>query len=467
MPVVIEQSQISAAAGPGGMDAADGLPTPRRYWAIGAIVATLTLASLDGSIANVALPTISREVDVSPAAVTWVVNSYQIVTVAVLLPLAALGESFGFRRVYLGGLVLFILGSLGCALSQSLDALIAGRVVQGFGAAAALGLTAGMVRHTYPSAMLGRAMGINAFTIATSTALAPVIATTILTVASWPWLFAVNIPIGLVALAFGYASLPHVRPRPGGFDAIAATLNGLTFAPLLIGLGLLTTAPWLSGVILLGAALAFCLLLRRQAGQATPMFPVDLLKIPAIAFSVSASGLLFAGQIVAFVALPFYFGTVMGRSQIEIGALLTPWPIATAIAAPLAGRLSDRVAPVFLTVTGAGTVAAGLFLVWLLPVDASRAAISACMLASGFGFGFFQTPNNRALISVAPRPRVGASGAILGTARLCGQTLGVSAIAVCFRFAGARGAGDALLIGAALAFAGACVSLMRGKPRRV
>ncbi len=443
----------------------DGLPTPRRYWAIATILATIAMATLDGSIANVALPTIARAVHVTPAEVTWVVNAYQLVMVVSLLPMAALGERLGFRRVFLAGVVLFTLGSLGCALSQSLGVLILARMIQGFGAAAAMSLGAGMVRNTYPLEMLGRAIGLNAFVVAISTVLAPVIAAAMLTVAPWPWLFAVNIPIGLAILALGRRSLPRVPARTKRFDIIAAVLSASAFGLLFTGLAAVDDAPGRGLAQILAAVLSFVLLLRRQSGQAAPMFPLDLLRIPAIAYSTSSSALCFAAQMIAFVSLPFYFGSVMGHAQIEIGVLMTPWPIATGIFAPLAGWLSDRISAAVLTASGATILACGLFAIRMLPHGASMTEIGACMLLSGAGFGFFQPPNNRALISAAPHARVGPSGALVSTARLCGQSFGVTVIALCFRNSIEQGAGIALLIGAAMALAAAGISTMRGRGR--
>jgi MFS transporter, DHA2 family, multidrug resistance protein len=441
----------------------DGLSKPRRYWAIAAIQTTITLATLDGSIANIALPVIARDVHVSPSAVTWVVNAYQLVMVVALLPMSALGERLGFRRVFLCGISLFTLGSLACAVAPTLGLLIAARMVQGLGAAAAVGLTAALVRHIYPWEMLGRAIGLNALTVATSTALAPVVATAILSVASWPWLFAVNIPIGLATLGLGLRNLPPVPGRAASFDLAGALLSAAAFGLLFTGMAALAVAPLRAGVELMVALLAFAALLRWQAGEASPMFPLDLLRIPAIAFSASAGVLCFAAQMIAFVSLPFYFGAVMRHSQIEIGALMTPWPVATGIFAPVSGRLSDRVPPAILTALGATILAAGLVFIRLLPVDATMTMIGSGMLACGIGFGFFQPPNNRALIGAAPPTRVGASGGLLSTARLCGQTFGVTTIALCFHDSVQVGSGRALLIGATMALVAAGISTLRGR----
>src|SRR6185369_6632092 len=176
----------------------DGLPVPRRYWAIAATVLATSMSVLDSSIANVALPSIARDFHASKAASIWVINAYQIATLAALLPLASLGEIVGYRRVSQAGLMVFTLASLGCAFATSLPALSIARVIQGLGAAGIMSVNSALVRFTYPQALLGRAIGINAFAVAVSAAIGPTIAAAVLAVAQWRWLFGINVPIGLI-----------------------------------------------------------------------------------------------------------------------------------------------------------------------------------------------------------------------------------------------------------------------------
>src|SRR6202167_1811903 len=170
---------------------ADGLPTERRRWAIAAIFTALAMASLDTAIANIALPAIATDLHVSPAEVVWVVNVYQIALVATLLPLGALGEIVGHERIYLGGLLLFTLASLGCACAWSLESLLVARALQGLGASGIMAVNSALIRFIYPTRILGRGFGLNAMVVATAFTLGPTIASGILSVAAWPWLFAV------------------------------------------------------------------------------------------------------------------------------------------------------------------------------------------------------------------------------------------------------------------------------------
>ena len=195
------------------MEAEQGLPLPQRYWAILVVALGITLAVLDGAIANVALPTIARTLNATPADSIWVVNAYQLTITISLLPLASLGDRIGYRRIYMAGLALFTLASFGCALSGSLVALTITRVVQGFGAAGIMSVNTALVRMIYPPDQLGRGVSINATVVAISSVIGPTVASGVLAVAPWPWLFAINVPIGLAALAVGTRALPRT-PGP-------------------------------------------------------------------------------------------------------------------------------------------------------------------------------------------------------------------------------------------------------------
>src|SRR5215469_11413837 len=206
---------------------ADGLPVPQRYLAILTIALGLILAVMDSAIANIALPTIARDLNASPSFSICIVNGYQLAITISLLPLASLGEIVGYRRVYLAGLLLFTLASLFCALSHTLLFLTVARIVQGFGAAGIMSVNAALVRFTYPRDQLGRGIGINAFVVALSAAVGPTVASGILAVGSWPWLFAINIPIGIGALVLGWRCLPHTVPASHSFDWQSAGLSAI------------------------------------------------------------------------------------------------------------------------------------------------------------------------------------------------------------------------------------------------
>ncbi len=443
---------------------ADGLPVPRRYWAMLAIGLGITMAVLDSSVANVALPTIARQLGASPAEATWVVNSYQLATVVTLLPFAALGERLGYRRVYLFGLVVFTVGSLACAVSHSLTALVVSRVVQGIGASGIMGMNGALVRYTYPQATLGRGVGLNALVVSFAAAIGPTVASGILAIGSWEWLFAVNVPLGVINLALASRALPDSPLADRPLDWLSATLNALLFGLFFIGAdgfahGRADNAIAAAEIAVAAAAGAW--LWRRERRTAQPLIPLDLFEKPVFALSVATSICSFTAYMLAYISLPFYFESTLGRDAVQTGLLMTAWPVALGVAAPVAGWLSDRWPPAVLGAFGLAALAAGLALLATMPAHATGIEITWRMALCGFGFGFFQAPNNRVMLGTAPRVRAGAAGGMLAVARLLGFTAGTTVAASVFRLMPAGAETVDLALGAGLAVVAALASLAR------
>ncbi|RAK56905.1 MFS transporter [Phenylobacterium deserti] len=442
----------------------DGLPTPRRYWSVLTIWLAMSMSVLDGAIANVALPTIAQELNASPASSIWIVNAYQLAITVCLLPMAALGDKLGYRRVYMAGLAVFTAGSLGCALTDSLAQLTAARVLQGLGAAGIMSINAALVRFTYPARLLGRGIGLNAVVISISAAVGPTVASAILANGSWPWLFAINVPLGLLAISIASRALPRTVGSGKPFDWISALLNAATFGFLILGAEAAAREGLVDGLWKLAiGAVAAVFLVRRELGRPAPLVPFDLLRIPIFGLSIATSIVSFAAQMLAYVALPFYFQTVMDRSAVETGLLMTPWPLAVGVAAPIAGRLADRYPAGLLGGVGLAVFATGLALLSMIHPGASTFDIVWRMAICGLGFGFFQSPNNRAMVSSAPMNRSGAAGGMLATARLLGQTAGAVTTAVFFHFAGTHATIVALATASGVAALAALVSFSRLK----
>jgi DHA2 family multidrug resistance protein-like MFS transporter len=441
----------------------DGLPWERRRWAAAAIFTALAMASLDTAIANIALPAISADLHVSAADSIWVVNVYQIALVATLLPLGALGEIVGHQRIYLGGLLLFTLASLGCALAWSLPTLVAARALQGLGASGLMSVNTALVRFVYPSRLLGRGFGHNALVVATAFTLGPTIASGILALGPWPWLFAVNIPFGLLAMLIGLKTLPATPRAVHAFDFPGAILAAGCLGLFIIGIGggAHGAQPFLVGSALIGAALLGIVLTRRHADHPAPMLPIDLFRQALFALSAATAVCSFAVQGLAFVSLPFYFEDVLQRSQVETGFFMTPWPLVVAIMAPIGGRLSDRFSAGLLGGLGLLLLGLGMALLATLPATPSVANIVWRMAICGIGFGLFQTPNMKAIMSSAPAHRSGSASGIVATARLTGQTTGAALAALCFSLAGREGATLALALGAGFAGLGCVMSFLR------
>lgn len=441
----------------------DGLPTRQRRFAVAAIFTALAMSALDTAIANIALPAIAADLKVSAADVIWVVNVYQIAMVATLLPLAALGEIVGHQRLYMGGLILFTAASALCALAWSLESLLVARILQGLGASGLMSVNTALVRYIYPARMAGRGFGHNALVVAAGITLGPTIASAILSVGTWPWLFAVNLPFGIAAIIVGLRTLPDMPRQSHAFDLIGAALATGCLGLVVTGLSSAAhhASPWLVAAELAGGVVLGWLTIRRQADHPAPMLPIDLFKRPIFALSAATAICAFSIQGLGFVALPFYFEDILGRSQVETGFLMTPWPLVVAIMAPIAGLLSDRYPVGILGGLGLLLLGIGMTLLAMLPADPSIIDIVWRMAICGCGFGFFQAPNMKALMSSAPASRSGGASGIVATARLTGQTTGAALAAFCFGLVGREGATLALALGAGFAVIGCVMSVLR------
>jgi DHA2 family multidrug resistance protein-like MFS transporter len=445
----------------------EGLPPTERAFALVALSLAIGMATLDTAIVNTALPTIASDLDTTGAKAIWVINTYQIVVVAALLPLASLGEILGHRRVYLAGIVLFTITSLACGLAWSLPTLVGARALQGLGGAAIMSVNTALVRFVYPARMMGRGLGMNALIVALAFTIGPTVASGILSVASWHWLFLVNGPVGLVALAFAIRTLPSTARAEHGFDAVAALFCAGLLALVILGIGAVAhRESWIAvglewaGAAAFGAALAW-----RQAGHPAPMLAVDLFKNPAFALSALTAICAFATQGLAFVSLPFLLQDVMGYSAVDTGLIITPWPAIVALLGPIAGRLSDRHPPGLLGGVGLFVLSCGMITLALMPRDPAIPDIAWRMVVCGAGFGFFQAPNLRALMTSAPQDRSGGASGIVATARLVGQSTGAALVALCLTVSRENGPELALWTGAAFAGTGSVVSFLRLLPR--
>lgn len=443
----------------------NGLKQPRRNWAVAAIGLGITVAILDSAIANVALPTIANDLHISSADAIWVVNAFQLAMTISLLAFSSLGDLWGYKRVYTWGLLLFSVTSLICSLADSFTTLVIARGLQGFGAAAIISVNTALLRVIYPEHLLSRGMGINALIVAVAAAAGPTVAAGVLAVANWPWLFAINVPIGLAAFALSIKYLPDNPLKAGGrrFDIWSAVMNALTFGLLISVIdGFAHDIHWYilapGFVVMLIIGYFF---IRRQYNHPYPLLPVDLLRNRTFSLSIATSVFAFMAQMLALVSIPFFFQRELKLDEVATGLLLTPWPLATMISAPLAARLMDKVNPGLLGAIGLAMFGVSLFLIATMPTNPSYFDIIWRMVVSGFGFGIFITPNNSMIIASAPPERGGGASGMLGMARLLGQTTGAAFAALMFAFFVTRSMHVSLFLGAAFAIIAAVVSGVR------
>jgi DHA2 family multidrug resistance protein-like MFS transporter len=310
--------------------------------------------------------------------------------------------------------------------------------------------------------MLGRGMGYNAMVLSISAATGPSLAAAILRLGEWPWLFAVNLPIGLAAFAIGGRCLPHTPGHGRRPDYPSAALSAMTLGLLVFGTETWTRQdPAVGAPLVALALLGGVLLFRRERRRPAPLVPLDLLRIPIFSLSIATSITSFAAQMLAFVALPFLLQTLLSRSVVESGLLMTPWPLAVGFAAPFAGRLADRYPAGLLGGIGLALFSAGLFALSQIDAGFGNFDIAWRMALCGVGFGLFQSPNNRTMIGAAPRDRSGAAGGMLATARLLGQTAGAVGVAAGFHMAGIAAGPVLLRVAGGAAAAAAVISMLR------
>lgn len=440
----------------------------------------VTLAGLDAAIANIALPLIARDLHSTEAGSVWVVSAYQLVLTVCLLPAAAVGEARGLRGIYGIGLALFTAASFGCALATSMPLLVAARVFQAIGGACMAALSGALVRAVTPRAELHKAFAAIALAVAFSSAIGPTLASALLAVATWPWLFLINVPIGIVVTVLFLRVAPREAGHGAAFDSMGAVLNAGALGLMVLGVDTLGQhRHWLAAAELIGAGLCALALVRQQRHQARPMLPLDLLGLPLFSLSIVTSSCAYAAQILAYVALPFLIQNGMHRSPVETGLLVTPWPLLVACAAPLAGRLATRYPAALLSSIGLTIMACGLVGLASMPHQPGLWGLLARMALCGIGFGFYQTPNNLTVMTTGPAQRSGAASGMLAVARTTGWSLGSALVALIFGLTAASAGSGAgvghqadtgpricLWAGAAFALIGVGFSLSRALVRR-
>lgn len=407
-----------------------GLPRPRRWWAIVAISFGTSLLVLDGAIANVALPTIARDLGVTNSVVTNVVTVYQLVLVMLLLPFSSLGDRMGHRRLYQYGQMLFMLASALCLIAEDLPVLLLLRALQATGAAMALSVSAAMLRQIYPANRLGTGLGVNSVIVASSGALAPTLGGYIVGHFDWQWVFVAAAPLAIVSLLLGQA-LPTPEPQDRPTDWIGSTWSALCMLLVIGGIQVGTHGQAAIGAaILIGGLVSIFLLVRRERANPAPVLPVDLLSKPVIGLSALASMSSFIAASCMMLSLPFRMQEAMGYDPQTVGLLLLPFPLTMLVVSPLSGWLSDRIAATKLGVTGLAITIAGLLSLAFMSDNLGETGIALRLAFIALGFGLFFAPNTRLLIGRAPKDRAAAAGGLQSTARLLGQAFGAVTVGV-------------------------------------
>jgi MFS transporter, DHA2 family, multidrug resistance protein len=400
-----------------------------NYAGIAALSLGTSAMVMDGGITAVTLPGIAGQLNVADSTVVLLISIYQLVLLAAILPFSRLSETIGYRRIYTGGQIVFLLASVGILLIDSFVMLIIMRSVQALGAAAALSVTAAAVRRLYPDAYMGRGLAFNSLIISVAAAAAPTLGGYLLTTLPWQSCFVAVAPLLCCSLLLGRNLPGDTQERASGFDALSALYCAATFTLLVGGLELAaqSDAYWV-GAVAAVAGIGFGITLyRRERGAKRPILPLDLFLDQQFARAVAAAVAVFVATVIMNVTMPFRLTQLHDLSLIEVGQLLAVWPLTMMVVSPVAGVLSDRLAPGLMGICGTAAFVAAMIAMGLLPADASKTAIAACFVLGGIGTGLFLAPNSRLIVASAPVERAAAAGSSVSTARLVGQALGATA----------------------------------------
>jgi EmrB/QacA subfamily drug resistance transporter len=450
----------------------------RRRWIFLTIGTGTFMSALDGSVVNTVLPLLRRELHTSVAGIEWVTTVYLLVVSALLLGVGRLGDLKGHKRIYLGGLILFTIGSALCGLAPTAGALIGLRALQAIGAAMLFSSSPAILTRSFPPQQRGRVLGAQGTMTYLGLMTGPVLGGWLADSFGWRWIFYINVPIGLATLALGVIAIQDGRGEGAEerFDFRGALLFTTGLVALLVALNQGHAWGWGSApiLLLLGTALISLVdFVRVESRSAAPMLDLSLFRNRVFsAASVSALLNYVCVYSILFIG-PFLLIQGRGLDTQQAGIVLTAQPLVMAIVAPISGALSDRIGSRLLSTVGMILLAAGLLLLALLAPHASLRAIAGALALIGLGTGIFVSPNNSALMGAAPRHRQGIASGVLATARNVGMVLGVGMSGAVFTTiltspaygsAGAAlvaGVRTSLLVAAAVALVGAGAAATR------
>ncbi len=397
------------------------------------------MATLDGSIVNVALPTLARELNASVDLVAWVVLSYSLTLVSLMIAFGAWVSRKGYSFGYKFGFIFFVVGSLICALSHNIYLLIAGRVIQAIGTAMFAAMGPGMVTEVFPARERGQGMGFMTMMVSAGLMTGPPLGGFLLSLWSWQSIFLINLPIGAIGLALTFRYFKLLKPRK---DRKVTPIRGSMAASLALLSAMLLTSIFgdfpladirISGLALVGATAVF-FFYRSESNPATALLGPDIFHNRQFITSIVAMLCMFMALSGVLVLVPFYLEQIKNLTPKTVGLVLMILPVSMFITAPISGRVSDRIGFRFLTSLGMIVLIGGLIMLSGLSAVTSTVYIVLSLLLIGIGNGIFNTPNSSALMgSVTPAQRAVASG-ILGTTRNVGMSFGIALATGLFAF---------------------------------
>jgi EmrB/QacA subfamily drug resistance transporter len=449
----------------------------RKWWTLAAVAFGLFMIMLDNTVVNVALPSIQRELDADLSSLQWIVTGYALTFAALMLIGGKLADAYGRRLIFVVGIAVFTLASLACGLAGSEEQLIAARVVQGAGAALMNPATLSIIAATFPPRQRGTAIGIWAGVSALALAIGPLVGGLLTEHVGWEWIFYVNIPVGVLAVAASYLFIQetrdetHERMDLPGLATSALGLFALTYALIEAN-----TYGWGSARIVgsfavaITALAAFLVLERRQRA---PMLDLSLFRSGTYTGANLVVLLVALAMFGVFFFVSLYMQNVLGYSAVQAGAAFLPMTILIILLAPVAGKTSDRVGSRWLMTTGMTLLAVQLVYFSQLGPDETYWALLPAMLIGGAGMSLTMTPSAAAATRAVPVAKAGVGSAVLNAFRQVGGSVGIALIgAIMAHEAGGRQTVDAfmdgfessLLVAAAIALLGAVVAAVLVRP---
>ncbi len=453
----------------------------RNRWILASVAFGAFMAPLDTSIVNTVLPLIARDFHADVLLIEWVVLSYLLGLSSLLLIGGRLGDLFGYKPLYIGGFALFTASSMLCGLATDVAPLVASRLLQSVGGALMIALGPAILTLTFPASKRGQVLGIQACVVYIALAVGPGLGGLIASALGWRWVFYINVPIGIGAIAVAARTLPagHGTAAREPLDFPGALSFMLTLFAFVLALSRGTAWGWSSPLVLVSAgafALSFLAFFWLEGSRSHPFLDLSLFKLRLFtAATLSAMLNYMASNTTAFLT-PFFLIRANEMSPAHAGSLLMATPVIMAVVAPASGWLSDRIGSRLPTALGMACTAAGMWLLGHLGLGASDGQIMLRLGVVGLGVGLFTSPNNSAIMGAVPRTRQGLASGIVATARTMGTILGVSVSSSLFgaevqqllatlgtdSLAVSGAYRHTLTIGAGIALLGALTSLVRG-----
>jgi EmrB/QacA subfamily drug resistance transporter len=404
----------------------------RKWHVMAAVAMGVFLATIDGSIVNVALPTLVNAFGSDFAVVQWVVLAYLLTVTTLMLSMGRLGDMIGKKPLYTVGFVIFTVGSVLCGLSPSIYWLIAFRVLQAVGAAMLMALGLAIVTEAFPPSERGKALGISGSMVSIGIVVGPVLGGLLIGGLSWHWIFFVNLPVGIVGTWMVIRFVPAFKP-PGGqrFDLAGALTLFISLMALLMGLtsGQRTGFGQPSTLALLATWLVFlAIFVAIEWKSPQPMIDLRLFKNRLFDINLITGFITFISLSGTIILMPFYLENVLGYDPRSVGFLLAIVPIAVGVTAPVSGVLSDRLGTRPLTVVGLLILMFGFLAVSTLSIETTALGYVLRFLPIGVGIGVFQSPNNSAIMGAVGRRQLGIVSGLLSVTRTLGQTTGIAAL---------------------------------------